>query len=194
MRDLIDRQALLAEYDRIHIGEPGKARKMIEDAPSARIEADDVPEEKQHPLGDLISRQEAIDLVDKYFKMIELNGEICIDGLISLPTARSESLTNDDFEFIRIHLNAQKERLCNQSRWKEAEEYQHVIDRLIGFASAQPEPLTDKEQRIFLAAMEREEDVCKEVDEKYPYKEPYEDSLIRICREIRRKVKDALWT
>ena len=29
--------------------------------------------------------------------------------------------------------------------------------------SAQPEPLTDKEQRIFLAAMGREEKVCKEV-------------------------------
>ena len=32
MNDLISRKALLAEYDRVHIGEPGKARKMIEDA------------------------------------------------------------------------------------------------------------------------------------------------------------------
>ena len=31
---LIDRNALLSEYDRVHIGEPGKARKLIEDAPS----------------------------------------------------------------------------------------------------------------------------------------------------------------
>lgn len=31
--DLISRNALLAEYDRVHIGEPGKARKLIADAP-----------------------------------------------------------------------------------------------------------------------------------------------------------------
>lgn len=55
------------------------------------------------------------------------------------------------------------------------------------------EPLTDKEQRIFLAAMGREEKVCREVDEKYPDKEPYEDSLMSVCRSIERKVKKALW-
>ena len=59
--------------------------------------------------------------------------------------------------------------------------------------SAHPEPLTDKEQRIFLAAMEREEKICEEVDRNY-VREPYEDSLMRVCREIRRKVKGALWT
>lgn len=56
-----------------------------------------------------------------------------------------------------------------------------------------PEKLTDKEQRIFLAAMEREEKVCEEVDRDYT-REPYEDSLVRVCREITRKVKGALWT
>ena len=59
--------------------------------------------------------------------------------------------------------------------------------------SAQPEPLTDKEQRIFLAAMEREKKVCEEIDRNY-VREPYEDSLIQVCREIIRKVKGALWT
>ena len=59
--------------------------------------------------------------------------------------------------------------------------------------TAQPEPLTDKEQRIFLAAMGREEKVCEEVDRNY-VREPYEDSLMRVCKEIRRKVKGALWT
>lgn len=34
MNDLISRKALLAEYDRVHIGEPGKARKLMEDAPT----------------------------------------------------------------------------------------------------------------------------------------------------------------
>ena len=59
--------------------------------------------------------------------------------------------------------------------------------------SAQPEQLTDKEQRIFLAAMAREEKVCEEVDRNY-VREPYEDSLMSVCKAIRRKVKDALWT
>ena len=31
---LIDADSLLAEYDRQHEGEPGKARKLIEDAPT----------------------------------------------------------------------------------------------------------------------------------------------------------------
>ena len=60
--------------------------------------------------------------------------------------------------------------------------------------SAQPEQLTDKEQRIFLAAMDREEKVCKQVDEECrDCREPYEDSLVRVCHEIIRKVKGALW-
>ena len=59
--------------------------------------------------------------------------------------------------------------------------------------SAQPEPLTDKEQRIFLAAMGREEKVCKQVDDER-CREPYDDSLVKTCHEIIRKVKGALWT
>lgn len=31
--DLISRKALIAEYDRVHIGPPGGARKLMEDAP-----------------------------------------------------------------------------------------------------------------------------------------------------------------
>ena len=61
--------------------------------------------------------------------------------------------------------------------------------------SVQPEPLTDKEQRIFLAAMGREEKVCKQVDEECrDCREAYEDSLVKTCHEIIRKVKGALWT
>lgn len=37
MKELIDRKALLAEYDRVHIGEPGKARKLMEDAPAVGV-------------------------------------------------------------------------------------------------------------------------------------------------------------
>lgn len=50
-----------------------------------------------------------------------------------------ERLTDDDFETIRLHLNAQKEKLCNQQRWEEAEEYQRIIDRFMAFVSAEPE-------------------------------------------------------
>lgn len=75
----------------------------------------------------------------------------------------------------------------------EAWHLRQVIGDIKSMPSAQPEPLTDKEQRIFLAAMEREEKVCKEVDRNY-VREPYEDSLMRVCKEIRRKVKGALWT
>lgn len=53
------------------------------------------------------------------------------------PDAQPERLTDDDFETIRIHLNACKERLCNQGRWEEAREYQRIIDRFMIFASSQ---------------------------------------------------------
>lgn len=41
MNDLISRKALLAEYDRVHVGPPGGARKLIKDAP--RVDAVDFP-------------------------------------------------------------------------------------------------------------------------------------------------------
>lgn len=74
-----------------------------------------------------------------------------------------------------------------------AEHIDEAYRAILRLPSAQPEPLTDKEQRIFLAAMGREEKVCEEVDRDYGG-EPYEDSLVRVCKEIRRKVKGALWT
>lgn len=60
--------------------------------------------------------------------------------------------------------------------------------------SAQSEPLTDKERRIFLAVMTREEKVCKQIEDEYKDCREYEDSLVYVCSEIRRKVIDALWT
>jgi hypothetical protein len=67
--------------------------------------------------------------------------DTAIATLINLPSAQPEHLTDDDFETIRIHLSAIKERLCNQCRWKEAEDYERLIDRFMSFASAQPEPV-----------------------------------------------------
>lgn len=78
----------------------------------------------------------------------------------------------------------------------ELHRYKRATHRILAsLPSAQPEPLTDNEQRIFLAAMLREEKVCRQVDDEYrTCREPYEDSLVSICHEIIRKVKDALWT
>ena len=79
----------------------------------------------------------------------------------------------------------------HSEKWCAMAEAKMVIKEL---QSAQPEPLTDKEQRIFLAAMAREEKVCKQVDiECRNCREPYEDSLVRTCHKITRKVKGALW-
>lgn len=52
------------------------------------------------------------------------------------------------------------------------------------------EPLTDIEQRIFLAAMSREENACKEV-----CADGSGDGvdLVAVCHRIERKVKRALW-
>lgn len=52
------------------------------------------------------------------------------------------------------------------------------------------EPLTDIEQRIFLAAMSREENACKEV-----CANGSDDgvNLVAVCHRIERKVKKALW-
>lgn len=37
MAEYIERGALLAEYDRVHVGPPGGARKLIEEAPTADV-------------------------------------------------------------------------------------------------------------------------------------------------------------
>ena len=102
MTDLISRQALLEEYDRLHVGEPGRARKMIEDAPSAQPEKRTEERTETHAC-DLISRQAAIealkynqdvyshnfhdDPIDKYTTAIIA---VDIDSLINLPSAQPD--------------------------------------------------------------------------------------------------------
>lgn len=97
-------------------------------------------------MDDLISKQAAIDAIrasaSKYtgFMAMEMyTDDDAVEAINGVPSAQPEHLTDDDFETIRIHLSAIKEELCNQHRWKEAEEYQHIIDRFMAFASAQPE-------------------------------------------------------
>ena len=69
-----------------------------------------------------------------------------------------------------------------------------VVDIIEDLPSAQPEPLTDQEQRIFLAAMEREEKIWEEIDRELRYYiEVHENGLVWACKEIVRKVNGALW-
>lgn len=53
---LIDADDLLAEYDRQHEGEPGKARKLIEDAPTVAA----VPASKILALRDALYEADAV--------------------------------------------------------------------------------------------------------------------------------------
>ena len=53
-----------------------------------------------------------------------------IDEVLRLINKQTE-LDAEDIETIRIHLGAFKERLCNQGRWKEAQEYEDLIGRLL---------------------------------------------------------------
>lgn len=59
------------------------------------------------------------------------------------------------------------------------------------------EPLTDYEQRIFLAAMGKERAVCKKLTDEWNGMKldvPCPVNLLRLCAEVERKVKAALWT
>jgi hypothetical protein len=46
---LIDREALIAEYDRVHVGAPGGARKLMVDAPEVRPEPRWIPCSERMP-------------------------------------------------------------------------------------------------------------------------------------------------
>lgn len=87
--------------------------------------------------------KDAIDALREEFKRIPTTAIRATHRIEQLSSAQPERLTDDDVETIRIHLSAFKEQLCNQHRWKEAEEYQQLIYRFMSFASAQPEPLSD---------------------------------------------------
>ena len=111
-------------------------------------------------------------------------------------TQLSAEGTTSDLISRRVAVDAlweiRQEEISDGRRFHDYCSLSTAVDVIKDLPSAQPEPLTDKEQRIFLAAMGREEKVCEEVDRNY-VREPYEDSLVRVCKEIRRKVKGALW-
>ena len=56
-------------------------------------------------IDDLISRQAAIDMVDGWFKKIGLNGDICLDGLRTLPSAQPEHLVKESGDLVKDLVN-----------------------------------------------------------------------------------------
>lgn len=152
-------------------------------------------------MSDLISRQAAIDAlrmdidIIPYAKAREYARaviETVYNRLEELPSVQPKPLTEAEVVICKLYLD-------DLDKYKSCNEYKLLMGLLDGTASAQceklfkPEPLDDREQRIFLAAMGREEKVCEEV-ERNRVLEAYEDSLMWVCREIKRKVKGALWT
>ena len=58
----------------------------------------------------------------------------------------------------------------------------------MGIKALEIELLTDKEQRIFLKAINREREVCQKVDDEYA-DDDSKISLVKVCNSIERKVK-----
>ena len=86
----------------------------------------------------MITLDEAIEILSRPQTMKGTPQDILEAHDMAITALRqSEHLTDDDFETIRIHLSAFKESLCNQRRWKEAEDYERLISRFMSFASSQ---------------------------------------------------------
>lgn len=59
------------------------------------------------------------------------------------------------------------------------------------------EKLTDEEQRLFLTAIGKEKKLCKNIEKLWDELHLSSDDdidLVKVCGEIERKVKKALWT
>lgn len=135
---------------------------------------------------DVCADEEETPISDKDKLLLEINKSICNKIKENWETeadliTRQGALDAID-RVTESHNSVDAMKICAEARLE-----------LLTLPSAQPEPLTDKEQRIFLAAMGREEKVCEEVDKNY-VRESHEDSLMPVCKEIIRKVKGALWT
>lgn len=90
-------------------------------------------------MSDPIDRQAAIKAADSIIERDTSGNNDVVKAMTAwkeyikgMPPAQQTALTADDIETIRIHLSAFKEKLCNQGRWTEAEEYERLIQRLTG--------------------------------------------------------------
>ena len=89
-----------------------KAETPLDEAYKDMIEALDlvIKALEQQPCEDAISRQAAIDVVRKWFDKIQLNGDICLDGIISLPPVTPQQnmghwIFHKPFEFGQANCN-----------------------------------------------------------------------------------------
>ena len=81
-------------------------------------------------------------------------------------------------------------RRSNNSDFAKTPTWNDAVSLVGSMPSAQPETLTDKEQRIFLSAMGREEKVCKQVDDDWrDERQPGEKNLVCVCHENHKKGK-----
>lgn len=120
--------------------------------------------------GMILSRQEQIE-----------NGEDC-NGELILRHAAIEALGEEP----EVWSGKDEYEMGLNNQWR--------YDRNAIMEVPAVESLTDSEQRIFLAAMGREEKVCEKVDKEYrDTKEQSDINLVRVCKEIERKVKKALF-
>ena len=96
-------------------------------------------------------------------------------------------MTNE--EAIKIFKEVREEVIA-----KETELSRQVFENLgikaidLAIKALEIELLTDKEQRIFLKAINREREVCQKVDDEYSDNDS-KVSLVKVCNSIERKVK-----
>jgi len=179
MEDMISRQAL-CEYA-LNQKDKSITPNDIMRFPSAQSE----PSQAARDIATILENEKDMRVIKK-----NAESESCADTI-------SRQAAIDAVKKNTFRLTFAEEQNCEgHVAWSAEAVYSDVMEgALLDLPSAQPEPLTDKEQRIFLSAMEREEEVCKQVDaECRDCREPYEDSLVSVCHEITRKVKGALWT
>ena len=169
--DTISRQALLAEYDRVHVGPPGGARKLIEDAPEVKpkvvaeikIDGDTlrklvneaIEEIKAKLFGnseqlDTISRQAAIDAYGDWY--VEEGTEEGFIGTVKqllegLPSAQPEITDEQAIEhlqesgWMQNHDKQMYEMGLREQLADDSDSYDALLP------SAQPEPISEEYAR-----------------------------------------------
>ena len=96
----------------------------------------------------------------------------------------------------RRALNRKCEELFSDARIAESI-YRYLCDAIEECEDANPEPLTDPEQRVFLSAISKEKKLCQNIEKLWDELHLSSDDdvdLVKVCDEIERKVKKALWT
>lgn len=109
-------------------------------------------------MSDLINRQDAIAVVEKWFKRIELNGDICLDGLRSLPSAQQEGKRMTREEAIK-NINALN-AVCWQKDFYD-EEFEEALTLAIRNLEAWDKILKDVRRYELNCYFDADETTCK---------------------------------